>query len=210
MHCLPSLLTPYDVFIDTVAQILMTRLEWIKEKPHSILVKGEDGGRIQKAFRAPQMGHGNEWIIDFMTLLWIHDVPGYLVQLKALKPRVFATVTIGGDTFWQLRQALAYADEKVYGDIPLRIVPMIHAKQMAMLLRRAGFQDVISDVEHFTLTYTCLETVFKDMRDCRLTRPLFRNPLLSKKVKQFAEDYLRIHFGDSFNLSIDLIFGIGF
>ncbi len=105
-------------------------------------------------------------IISDLSLHWLNDVPNALSQYKKiLKPGGLIIITfIGGQTLYELRHSLAFADLKIYNGLTLRIMPMISYYDANFLLQKAGFLMPVIEVERLKVMYSNLSTLIKDIR----------------------------------------------
>ena len=70
--------------------------------------------------------NSQEAIVSCLSLHWVNDLPGVLVQIKeALKPDgVFLGALFGGDTLFELRTSLQLAEVEREGGISPHVSPM--------------------------------------------------------------------------------------
>jgi SAM-dependent methyltransferase len=101
-----------------------------------------------------------------MALHWVNDLPGALSQIcRALKPDgLFIAALLGGETLWQLRQALAQAESDVAGGLSPRVSPFAQLRDAAGLLQRAGFAMPVADTETIEVRYTDALALMRDLR----------------------------------------------
>ncbi|MCE7797274.1 class I SAM-dependent methyltransferase [Sphingobium sufflavum] len=121
----------------------------------------------------------------------VNDVPGFLVQLRAiLKPDgLLLLAFVGAGSLGLLRGALLAAD----GDRPAqRIHPQIDVRSAGDLLSRAGFAMPVADVQSLRVGYDGLLGLMADLRgmggaQCLLSRPpaLTRGGLM-RAIAHFA------------------------
>lgn len=105
-------------------------------------------------------------VICTMNLHCINDLPGALIQIKrALKPDgLFIAAMPGGETLYELRDALMNAELEVSGGASPRVFPFADKQQMGGLLQRAGFALPVVDSEIVTVTYDNIFKLFHDLR----------------------------------------------
>jgi NADH dehydrogenase [ubiquinone] 1 alpha subcomplex assembly factor 5 len=105
-------------------------------------------------------------IICTMNLHCINDLPGAMIQMKrALKPDgLFVAAMPGGETLYELREALMQAELSASGGASPRVFPFADKQQMGGLMQRAGFALPVVDSEIVRVTY---DHVFKLLRDLR-------------------------------------------
>lgn len=106
-------------------------------------------------------------VISPLVLHTVNDLPGALLQIRqSLKPDgLFLAALLGGETLYELRQAMTEAEMSVRGGISPRIAPFADKPQTGDLLQRAGFSLPVVDSEIVTVTY---ENALKLMQDLRL------------------------------------------
>lgn len=105
-------------------------------------------------------------VMSLLTLQGVNDLPGALVQIRrALKPDgLFMAAMFGGETLWQLRDALARAELDITGGAMPRVFPFADKQQMGALMQRAGFSLPVVDSDLLTVTY---DNIFRLMQDLR-------------------------------------------
>jgi len=105
-------------------------------------------------------------VISCLSLHWINDLPGMLVQIKeVLKPDgVFLGALFGGDTLFELRSALQVAEMEREGGISPRISPMTQTQDMSNLMGRAGFSLLTVDVDEVRVTYPSMWELLEDLK----------------------------------------------
>lgn len=101
-----------------------------------------------------------------LSLHFINDLPGALIQIRrALKPDgLFLGTLYGHDTLYELRSALAMAEEELTGGIAPHIAPFIDVRECGSLLQRAGFALPVADLDRIDVSY---KTPFHLMRELR-------------------------------------------
>ncbi len=109
---------------------------------------------------------GVDLVLSAMALHWVNDLPGALVQIgRALKPDgLFLAALLGGETLWQLRQALAQAESDVEGGLSPRVSPFADLRDAAGLLQRAGFAMPVADAETIDVRYPDALALMRDLR----------------------------------------------
>jgi len=105
--------------------------------------------------RLPFATESFELVLSAMTLHWVNDLPGTLIQIaRILKPDgLFLGAMLGGATLWQLRQALAAAESEIEGGLSPRVSPFADLRDAAGLLQRAGFALPVADGETIDVEY---------------------------------------------------------
>ncbi|EPT00792.1 hypothetical protein FOMPIDRAFT_1162498 [Fomitopsis schrenkii] len=111
--------------------------------------------------------NSQEAIVSCLSLQWVNDLPGILVQIKeALQPDgLFLAALFGGDTLFELRTALQLAEMEREGGISPHISPMTDSRDMSNLLGRAGFTLLTVDVDEVKVAYPSMWELMDDLRD---------------------------------------------
>jgi SAM-dependent methyltransferase len=139
-------------------------------------------------------------VLSAMTLHWVNDLPGALIQIAhALKPDgLFLGAMLGGETLWQLRQALAAAESEVEGGLSPRISPFADLGDAAGLLQRAGFALPVADSETVDVEYDSALALMRElsaMGESNLVaerrRGLSRRTTLLRAAEIYAERFAR-------------------
>lgn len=123
---------------------------------------------------------------DLITAnLWLHtinDLPGMLVQIRrALKPDgLFIGAMLGGETLYELRDALQLAEMEITGGVSPRVSPFADKPEMAALMQRAGFSLPVVDSEIITVTYPTLTKLMHDLRGMGETN------ILAQRTRKFS------------------------
>lgn len=94
-------------------------------------------------------------VLGVLTLHWVNDLPGTLVQLRScLKPDgLLLLAFLGGETLSELRQALTEAELEEEGGASPRVSPFTDVRDAGSLLQRAGFALPVVDVDRVTVSY---------------------------------------------------------
>ncbi len=94
-------------------------------------------------------------IVSCLSLHWINDLPGTLVQIRrALKADgLFLAAMLGGNTLEELRAALAEAEIAAEGGLSPRVSPFADVRDAGDLLQRAGFALPVVDSDTITVSY---------------------------------------------------------
>ncbi|MDQ1154903.1 methyltransferase domain-containing protein [Brevundimonas sp. SORGH_AS_0993] len=148
----------------------------------------------------PLEADGADLIVSLLSLHWANDLPGALAQiLQALKPDgLFIGALFGAGTLKELRAVLTEAELAERGGAQARISPFADGHDGAALLQRAGFALPVSDVDRFTVRYTDLFALIRDLRAMGETNVLSGpiRPLTRSIVARAADLYARRH-GDA-------------
>lgn len=139
-------------------------------------------------------------IIAILTIHHTNDVVGVLLQMqRALKPDgLLLVVTSGARSLIELRSAFAQAELVVNGGISPRISPFMEVRDAGALLQRAGFALPVADSEVFNLTYTTINTLYRELLESG------EGNILNHRIKEFSSrkmfervaSYYQTHFSD--------------
>jgi NADH dehydrogenase [ubiquinone] 1 alpha subcomplex assembly factor 5 len=105
-------------------------------------------------------------IIAHLSLHWIDDLPGVLIQLRrALKLEgLFLASMPALGTLADLRNALLEAEDTLTGAVSPRISPFPELSDCAGLLQRAGFALPVADAEEINFAYANPLDLLHDLR----------------------------------------------
>ncbi|MEJ1995477.1 MAG: methyltransferase domain-containing protein [Limibacillus sp.] len=105
-------------------------------------------------------------VMSLFSLHWVNDLPGALLQARqALKPDgLFLASLLGGETLWELRDALMEAEMEVEGGVSPRLSPVLDLADAAGLLQRAGFALPVADQETLVVDYPNALKLLDDLR----------------------------------------------
>lgn len=103
----------------------------------------------------PFADHSFDLVISLLSLHWVNDLPGALVQARRiLKPDgLFLAALFGGETLRELAAALAEAEIAAENGLSPRVSPMTTVQDAGNLLRRAGFALPVADLDTLTVSY---------------------------------------------------------
>ncbi len=105
-------------------------------------------------------------IISNLSLHWVNDLPGALVQAEAmLKPDgLFLAAMLGGGTLQELRACFIDAELAATGGVSPRVSPFADLRDAGALLQRAGFALPVVDSDRITVTYSDPLRLLADLR----------------------------------------------
>ena len=105
-------------------------------------------------------------IISCLSLHWVNDLPGTLVQIrKILRPGgLFLASFFGGETLNELRLAFDKAEKTLNLDSSPHIAPFIDVRDAGNLLNRAQFTNPVADIDTFTVSYESLFQLMSELR----------------------------------------------
>lgn len=139
-------------------------------------------------------------IVSPLTLHWVNDLPGALVQIRrVLKPDgLFLGALFGAGTLAELREVLTEAETDLTGGLSPRLSPLPGLRDMAGLLQRAGFALPVADRDTVTVRYKTPEALLRDLKGmgerAAFTRGVSRP--LPRRVLARAMDLYRERFSD--------------
>jgi len=131
--------------------------------PGAIFANSQDGVVVDDDMPLPFAAESFDLILNCGTLESVNDVPGFLLQLRALlRPDgLLLAAFMGAGSLPALRAALLAAD----GDRPAqRIHPQIDVRSAGDLLSRAGFALPVADVQLLRVGYASLFGLIGDLR----------------------------------------------
>lgn len=142
-------------------------------------------GGLRVAADEEALPFGNEsfdLISSTLSLHWVNDVPGALVQIRrALKPDgLFVGALFGGATLTELRQSFAQAEVECDGGLSPRVSPFADVRELGHLLQRAGFALPVTDTDTVTVRYETPLHLLAELRGMGETNALIerrRTPL---------------------------------
>jgi len=105
-------------------------------------------------------------VVSNLSLHWVNDLPGAMIQIhNSLKPDgLFLASMLGGDTLYELRDALMLAEIELLGGVSPRVSPFADVKDLGSLLQRANFALPVADSDTITVTYSDPWSLLKDLR----------------------------------------------
>ncbi|KAG5639689.1 hypothetical protein H0H81_005872 [Sphagnurus paluster] len=111
--------------------------------------------------------NSQEAIVSCLSLHWVNDLPGVLVQIKeALQPDgLFLGAMFGGETLFELRTALQLAEVEREGGISPHVSPMTDTRDVSNLLGRAGFTLLTVDIDEVKVAYPTMWELLEDLSD---------------------------------------------
>lgn len=164
----------------------------------------------------PFAGEQFDLIISALSLQWVNDLPGALVQMRrGLKPDgALIAVTLGGETLTELRQALMMAEDEIYGGVSPRVAPFADVRDFGDLLQRAGFALPVTDREIRRVRYGSVDKLMKELRAMGAGNMLTgrRRQPVSRRFFKRVEELYQQQFGDEdgrITASFEFIYLIG-
>lgn len=139
-----------------------------------------------------------ELIISCLTLHWINDIPGSLIQIRrSLKPNgLFMGAVFGGETLFELRASMLKAGIDIRGGATPHVSPFIDIRDAGTLMQRAGFSLPVISTERITVNYTDAFSLMKELKNMGENNALIKRfkGLTSKKfmfavAEKYQQDY---------------------
>ena len=124
------------------------------------------GGVVADEELLPFADHAFDLIVSNLSLHWVNDLPGALIQvMRTLRPDgLFVATLLGGETLTELNQVLVETDTRLLGGAAPRVSPFADLRSAAGLLQRAGFALPVADLDTVTVTYETLFSLLADLR----------------------------------------------
>lgn len=124
----------------------------------------------------PLVDHGLDLILCPLTLHWLNDLPGGLVQLsRTLRPDGLLLASLfGGQTLRDLRAVMLEVELQLMGGASQRTSPVLDLRDAAGLMQRAGFALPVADTEILDVTYESAAGLLSDLRTMGETSALLR------------------------------------
>lgn len=114
----------------------------------------------------PFAGETFDLVVASLSLHWINDLPGALIQLRhALRPNGLLLASLPAlGTLDELRRALTEAEAALSGGAAPRVSPFPDLRDCAGLLQRAGYALPVADLEVIRLRYADPLALLLDLR----------------------------------------------
>ena len=105
-------------------------------------------------------------IVSILSLHYSNDMIGSLIQYKKYlnDGGEFLAIILGGDTLKELKNCLIEVDERCFGKVYPRVMPMINPQTVPSLMQRAGHINSIISVEKVELEYESLKALCDDIK----------------------------------------------
>jgi SAM-dependent methyltransferase len=122
----------------------------------------------------PFAAHSFDLIVASLSLHWVNDLPGALIQLRlALRPEGLLLASLPAlGTLGELRRALTEAEAVLTGGAAPRVSPFADLRDCAALLQRAGFALPVADAEDLRLLYADRLALLRELRAAGETNAL--------------------------------------
>lgn len=146
----------------------------------------------------PFRGESFDLILSNLTLHWVNDLPGSLIQIRhSLRPDgLFCASLFGAGTLAELRDVLMQAEMDIKNGASLRISPFAEVRDLGGLLQRAGFSLPVVDTEKVTVTFGDMFQLMRDLRGMGETNAVYDRQksftgrgIFAKAAALYAERY---------------------
>jgi SAM-dependent methyltransferase len=136
----------------------------------------------------PFARHSFDLAVSALSLHWVNDLPGTLVQLgRCLKPDgLFLGALLGGESLYELRVALMEAEGELSGGLSPRISPFAEVRDCGGLLQRAGFALPVVDSDTITVTYADPLALMRELRGMGEANAVRERPKGGARAELFA------------------------
>lgn len=157
-----------DFFLhDWAANNMRERMQVIRREfsaPFSLDIHNEDIGDMEIL---PAETGTHDLVTSNLYLHTLNDPLGMLIQIRrTLKPDgLFIGAMLGGETLYELRDAMTQAEIDIRGGISPRIAPFADKQQMGELMQRAGYALPVVDSDIVTVTYRDFYKLLRDLRN---------------------------------------------
>ncbi|UIP05820.1 class I SAM-dependent methyltransferase [Erythrobacter sp. SDW2] len=178
--------------VDTIAEDIIERLEFMRAQPNNALVIGDTTGKlgswlaqqgvVGKAAALGSFDEAQPWpnsgfdlIVHLMGLGHVNDLPGALLHARGALAEggILMAAFPGAGSLTVLRQIMLAAD----GERPAaRMHPLVDNQAGAGLLQRAGFKRQVVDSYPLRVRFGSLDRMVSDLRDHGLTSALATGP----------------------------------
>jgi NADH dehydrogenase [ubiquinone] 1 alpha subcomplex assembly factor 5 len=143
-------------------------IEWLLEADGAeACLRGRATPRVAADAEAlPFAPRSFDLVLSNLALHWTNDLPGALLQLRhMLRPDGLLLATLwGGETLFELRQALLQAELAGEGGASPRVSPFADLRDLAGLLQRAGFALPVADADTIDVTYPDALALMRELR----------------------------------------------
>lgn len=142
----------------------------------------------------PLEAQSTNLVLSPLALHVTNDTPGMLIRIRrALRPDgLFLAAIPGAGTLAELRDVLLATEAEMTGGASPRVMPFPDVRDVGALLQRAGFALPVADAETYTVRYSSLFDLIRDLRATGMNNPLAgrsRTPLDRKFFFRAAEIY---------------------
>jgi SAM-dependent methyltransferase len=168
----------------------------------AMVAKAKGGLRLVADEEAlPFAAEAFDVIVSAQVLHWVNDLPGALIQARrCLRPDgLFLATLLGGETLFELRQALFEAEQEIEGGVSPRTSPFLDVRDAGDLLARAGFHMAVADADTTVVSYPDPLSLMADLRAMGETNAVNtrrKNFTRRATLMRAAELYFEAHSND--------------
>lgn len=139
-------------------------------------------------------------IISCLNLHWINDVPGFLAQVKNIlhEDGILIINFFGGATLQKLKKSLIDLEFSINKAMSQRVSLFINLETATNLMKRAGFNNFVTDSQIIEVEYSSLYNITKDLSRMGEGSCFFPHHFLSKKTLSLMKK--EEDFNDSFEI----------
>jgi len=174
----------------------------IRTESCAALLSGQPGPKLVCDEELLPFAHESlNLVVSGLSLQWVNDLPGALAQIaRALKPDgLFLAALLGGDTLFELRQALTAAETEIKGGASPRVSPFVEVRELGALLQRAGFALPVTDSDRLAVRYADMFALMAELKAMGATNVMAersRAPLSRGVLMRAAEIYAERFAGE--------------
>jgi SAM-dependent methyltransferase len=133
-------------------------------------------------------------VVCALNLHFANDLPGVLAQIRRIlaPDGLFIAALAGGQTLRELRACLAQAQDEIEGGASPRVAPFVDLRDLGGLLQRAGLALPVADCDSFTIRYSSVFALMRELRAMGATNILSagaRHPLRRDVFLRAAQLY---------------------
>ncbi len=137
-------------------------------------------------------------VISNLNIHFINNFENFLLQIKnILRPKgIFIASFFGETNLTELANSIYLAENKICGGISPRMIPTIDVKTSALLLKKAGFIDSISDHDKIVINYDDPYQLLVDLKNMgqgnilqKRTRKFFTKSLLNEIINNYKKNF---------------------
>lgn len=158
-------------------------------------------GMIQSDFETLPLNEATqECVIGHFIHHKVNDLPGNLAQIRhSLKPDgLFIAAMLGGETLYELRQAITHVESQMYQRQISRVHPFADKQQMGELMMRAGFALPVVDSDVLKVSYRDVYHLMHDVKGMGEGYALTQKPTpVSKQFFDAVDAYYKDNFKDT-------------
>lgn len=186
--------------LEEIESSIIDRLEFFNQKYSSIEVSGIIKPDVSNYIDSVS---NKKLKISIFELHFINDIVHKLTSDKNENTN-YIYIFLGNSTFKNLRVLLENIDQEILNGISPRIAPMISIKDAGMLMQKAGYKNVVADLDFIEINYKRLDNLLADIRSLGIS-----NCLTSRDRKYLGKKYFNTLYEkvekDSLTLNFEII-----